>query len=293
MLGSCPKRTGKKSKPADPSMIKAKLFFVSLLPFLVFPLQVLILYPCNYESEEDKKQPEQPLENDKERLESASVKEGADGVAGQIPVYTDEKYYYTDNEFYCSVHFINNMIFSFIFKYLILYLTLLIMEDLIIEKNEKAGKFKDILKSPEKLWRRQPVIKTLNGPTKPARARALGYKAKQGFVVARTRIKKGGRRRPTIRKGRKPRSMGLFFTTKQNKQSIAEKRVAGKYPNLEVLNSYKVGEDGKYHYFEIILVDKHHPVIKSDKTINWITTQRSRVFRGRTSAGKRSRGLRR
>ncbi|MBS3051321.1 MAG: 50S ribosomal protein L15e [Candidatus Aenigmarchaeota archaeon] len=163
------------------------------------------------------------------------------------------------------------------------------MEDQISVKDEKAAR--NILKSPEKLWRRQPVIKKLNGPTKPARARSLGYKAKQGFVIARTRIKKGGRRRPTIRKGRKPRSMGLFFTTKQNKQSIAEKRVSRKYPNLEVLNSYKVGEDGKYHFFEVILVDKNHPVIKSDKTINWITTQRRRAFRGRTSAGKKSRGL--
>jgi len=164
------------------------------------------------------------------------------------------------------------------------------MEDQVSAEEKNTAK---VALQAEKLWRRQPVMKKLEGPTKPKRARALGYKAKQGFVIVRTRIKKGGRRRPTIRKGRKPRSMGLFFTTKQNKQSIAEKRVAGKYPNLEVLNSYKVGEDGKYHYFEIILVDKHHPVIKSDKTINWITTQRSRVFRGRTSAGKRSRGLRR
>ena len=42
---------------------------------------------------------------------------------------------------------------------------------------------------------------------------------------------------------------------------------------------------------EVILVDKHHPVIKADKSINWITTQRRRAFRGLTSAGKKSRGL--
>lgn len=158
---------------------------------------------------------------------------------------------------------------------------------------EDKHEVKAVFTNPEKLWRKQPVMKKLTGPTKLKRARALGYKAKQGFVVVRTRVKKGGRRRPTIRKGRKPGSKGLFFTPAQNKQSIAEKRVAGKYPNLEVLNSYKVGEDGKYHYFEIILVDKAHPVIKADSSISWITTQRRRVFRGRTSAGKRSRGLRR
>lgn len=148
-----------------------------------------------------------------------------------------------------------------------------------------------VIGAHEKMWRRQPVVKRINKPTKLARARSLGYKAKQGFIVVRTRIKKGGRRKPSVRKGRKPRSMGVFFTTKQNKQAIAEKRVARKFPNTEVLNSYKVGADGKYHYFEVILVDPHHPVIKKDKAISWITTQRRRAFRGLTSAGKKSRGL--
>lgn len=148
-----------------------------------------------------------------------------------------------------------------------------------------------ILSTHEQLWRRQPVIKRLDRPTKPDRARRLGYKAKQGFVVARVRIKKGGRRKPSTRKGRKPRSMGVFFNPKQNKQAIAEKRVARKFMNLEVLNSYLIGQDGKYHYFEVILVDKSHPVIKKDKDINWIVNQRRRAFRGLTSAGKKSRGL--
>ena len=39
-----------------------------------------------------------------------------------------------------------------------------------------------------KQWRRQPVMKRLNKPTRIARARALGYKAKQGYVVARIKI---------------------------------------------------------------------------------------------------------
>lgn len=136
------------------------------------------------------------------------------------------------------------------------------------------------------------MIKRLDRPTKPSRARSLGYKAKQGFVMARVRIKKGGRRRPSPRKGRKPRSIGVFYNPEQRKQAIAEKRVARKFPNTEILNSYKVGEDGKYHYFEVILVDTSHPVIKSDKSINWIVGQRRRAFRGLTSAGRKGRGLR-
>ena len=66
------------------------------------------------------------------------------------------------------------------------------------------------------------------------------------------------------------------------------------YPNLEVLNSYWVGEDGKNKFFEIIMLDPHHPVIKADKKYNWISSGNShkgRAERGKTSAGKRGRGL--
>ena len=44
------------------------------------------------------------------------------------------------------------------------------------------------------------------------------------------------------------------MTLKKNIQVIAEERVADKYPNTEVLNSYYVGEDGLYKYYEVILV---------------------------------------
>jgi ribosomal protein L15E len=75
---------------------------------------------------------------------------------------------------------------------------------------------------------------------------------------------------------------------------IAEERAARKFPNLEVLNSYWVGEDGRHKWFEVILVDPNHPVIKADKDINWICEKqhKGRAFRGLTSAGKKVRGLR-
>lgn len=141
-------------------------------------------------------------------------------------------------------------------------------------------------------WSRQPVIYRLSTPTNVVRAHALGYKAKQGFVVARARIKKGSRKRPRPRKGRKPRSLGVFFTPDTNKQAIAERRAARKYPNLEVLNSYKVGSSGTHHFYEVILVDKNHPVVRADKERNWIVSQRRRAFRGLTSAARKARGLR-
>ena len=140
-------------------------------------------------------------------------------------------------------------------------------------------------------WRREPRFNRIEEPTRIDRARAIGYKAKQGFVVVRVRLQRGGRDRPKYgRKGRKPSKTGLkAYYTKQSLQAVAEQRVARKYPNLEVLNGYWVGEDGRYAWFEVILVDKAHPVIKSDKNISWITKHRRRVLRGATAAAKRAR----
>ena len=79
-----------------------------------------------------------------------------------------------------------------------------------------------------------------------------------------------------------------------NYREIAEQRVARKFTNLEVLNSYLIGKDGIHYFYEVILVDPQRPEIKNDKTINWITkpVNKRRTFRGLTSAGKKSRGLR-
>ena len=143
-------------------------------------------------------------------------------------------------------------------------------------------------------WRKGPTVTRIPKPTRLDRARALGYKAKQGFIVVRVRVRRGGRRASRPKAGRKPRSMGVSkLTPGKNLQWIAEERAARKYPNLEVLNSYWVGEDGKYVYYEVILVDPHHLAIKNDPEINWICEpqHRGRVFRGKTSAGRKARGL--
>ena len=66
---------------------------------------------------------------------------------------------------------------------------------------------------------------------------------------------------------------------------IAEERAGKKFPNLEVLNSYWVWEDGRFKWYEVIMVD---PMILSNHPIS---CQTRRVFRGLTSAGKQVRGL--
>ncbi|MFW9799300.1 MAG: 50S ribosomal protein L15e [Candidatus Thorarchaeota archaeon] len=146
------------------------------------------------------------------------------------------------------------------------------------------------------VWRKQGTIVRLEKPTRLGRARALGYKAKQGYVVVRIKTGRGPREKPRPRMGRKPRSMGVTrYTPQKSRRWIAEERAARMYPNLRVLNSYWVGSDHKWVWHEIIMVDPNHPVIYNDPAINWICdpVQKGRVSRGLTSAGKRSRGLRR
>ena len=97
---------------------------------------------------------------------------------------------------------------------------------------------------------------------------------------------------------RKPSKAGISkITMAKNTQRIAEERVARHFPNLEVLNSYWVGQDGKHKYFEVIMIDTHHPAIIKDKQLgvfcsaNGNKAHKGRVYRGKTSAGKRGRGL--
>jgi len=97
-------------------------------------------------------------------------------------------------------------------------------------------------------WRKEPAIVRIEKPTRIDKARRLGYKAKQGFVVVRVKIGKGMRKRRSIRKGRKPKRYGVYFTTTRNLQAIAEQRANRKFPNLEVLNSYWVADDSKHIY---------------------------------------------
>ncbi len=142
-------------------------------------------------------------------------------------------------------------------------------------------------------WRREPVTTRILKPTRIDRARALGYKAKQGFVVVRQRVSRGGHTRPQIKGGRRPKRYGTRLNLDKSYQQIAEERVQKKFKNLTLLNSYWVAQDGKFYWYEVILIDSNHPVIKSDKKLAWTgkDKNKSRVFHGKTSAGQKSRGM--
>jgi len=143
-------------------------------------------------------------------------------------------------------------------------------------------------------WRKEDVVRRIEGPTRPDRARTLGYKAKQGFVVARVRVLKGKRKRRKFTGGRVPKKMGRFYSAGKSNQILGEERAARKFPNLEVLNSYYVGEDGDHAWFEVIMADPCSASVANDKERGWLAEKqhRGRVFRALTSSGKKMRGLR-
>ena len=139
-------------------------------------------------------------------------------------------------------------------------------------------------------WKTQPVTIRVDRPTRIDKARSLGYRAKQGYIIVRQRVGKGGHTKPKQRKGRRTKRASRRKNLRLSYQAIAEMRAARKYVNCEVLNSYYVGEDNESHWYEVILVDKSHPSILADKRISWIAnpTNRGRIYRGLTSATKKS-----
>ncbi len=105
-------------------------------------------------------------------------------------------------------------------------------------------------------WRRQPTVVRIDKPTKLHTARKLGYKAKPGIVVVRVRVRKGSGEKSRPRSGRRPKAMGVKKIKRDiSKQKIAEERALKKYPNLKLMGSYYVWEDGVYKWYECILYD--------------------------------------
>lgn len=120
-------------------------------------------------------------------------------------------------------------------------------------------------------WRRQPAVIRVERPTDLNAARRLGYKAKPGFIVVRSRVRRGGRRKPRPRSGRRPKHLGVvLFKPGKSRQEMAEERAARKYPNMKVLGSYWVGEDGVYKWYEVVMADPNHPAVANDPRFKWL-----------------------
>merc|ERR1712047_120561 len=107
-------------------------------------------------------------------------------------------------------------------------------------------------------YRQLSTIHRASRPTRPDKARRLGYRAKQ-----------------------------------RSHQAIAEERVGRRCKALRVLSSYWVGQDSTYKYYEVVMIDPMHKAIRRDPKINWLckSVHKHREMRGLTSSNKKSRGL--
>jgi len=123
----------------------------------------------------------------------------------------------------------------------------------------------DELKGKAINWRKEPSIHRIPRPSRLDRARKIGYKAKQGIVVVRARVGRGGMRKQRPVSGRRPKHLGVVRIKQgTSMRKVAEKRVGEKFPNLEVVGSYYLHKDGKYLWYEVILADPAHPRIYKD-----------------------------
>jgi large subunit ribosomal protein L15e len=143
-------------------------------------------------------------------------------------------------------------------------------------------------------WRKSDAIVKVDKPLRLDRARSLGYKAKKGVIVVRVRLIRGGHKRSRPNKARRTKRLHIRKNLRLNYREIAEMRADKKFKNLEVLNSYQIGKDGKHYFFEVILLDRNANEIKTDKQLSFVTkpANKGRAQRALTSAGKKARGHR-
>jgi large subunit ribosomal protein L15e len=115
-------------------------------------------------------------------------------------------------------------------------------------------------------WRSEPTIHRIERPSRLDRARRLGYKAKQGIVIVRARVGRGGMRKQRPVSGRRPKHLGVVRIKQGiSMRKVAERRVAEKFRNLEVIGSYFLHKDGMNIWYEVILADPSHPSISNDR----------------------------
>ena len=124
------------------------------------------------------------------------------------------------------------------------------------------------LRQREVVWRNENAVTRVEKPSRIARARRLGYKAKQGIIVIRMRVGTGGMRKQRPRGGRRPKHLGVTkIKADVSMKQVSERRVLERYPNMKLLGSYFLYKDGMHYWFEVILADPSHPRIAKDKEI--------------------------
>ena len=114
-------------------------------------------------------------------------------------------------------------------------------------RKKQSDVFRFVLRMRSWEYRQLPVIHKVNRPSRIDKARKLGYKAKQGYVIYRIRIRRGGRKRP-VSKGivyGKPVNQGInqLKPTRSHK-AIAEERV-GRRKQMRALHKITSARRGR------------------------------------------------
>lgn len=165
-----------------------------------------------------------------------------------------------------------------------------------IARNKQSDVLRFLLRVRCWEYRQLAAVHRASHPSRPDKARRLGYKAKQGYVIYRVRVRRGGHKRHAHKGATygKPTNQGVNqLKNQRTHRAIAEEKVGRRCGNLRVLNSYWVNQDSTNKFYEVILVDPSHPAIRRDPRINWIANavHKHRESRALTSTGKKSRGI--
>ncbi len=140
-------------------------------------------------------------------------------------------------------------------------------------------------------WRKGEAVVRVDHPVRLDRARSVGFKAKEGYIVVRVRLPRGGRLRKKFKGGRKPTKMRRKLILDMSYQTVAERRANKRYLNCEVLNSYFLAQDGKHYWYEVILVDRVQ--VSKYPGMEWLAddSNKGRIYRGLTMSARKTRGL--
>src|SRR3989344_2437354 len=148
------------------------------------------------------------------------------------------------------------------------------------EKSWNESKDNGLLRQRLIEWRKGLTLVRLEKPTRLDRARRLGYKAKKGYLVVRVRVLRGGRQRPLFKSGRRSKTRRRLKIVSKSYQWVAEERVGRKFKNCEILNSYEIASDGKYAWYEVILLERD--IVKNYPGMEWVAHSKDKVGRGLT-----------
>uniref|UniRef100_A0A8W4FNU7 Ribosomal protein L15 n=1 Tax=Sus scrofa TaxID=9823 RepID=A0A8W4FNU7_PIG len=117
-------------------------------------------------------------------------------------------------------------------------------------------------------------------PTQPDKAHRLGYKANQDYVIYQTLVCRIRRKHPV------PKGATYGKPLHHGEQAGCH------CGSLRVLNSYWVGEDSTYKFFEVVFIDPFHKAIRRNPDTQWITkpVHKHREMQRLNSAGRKSLG---